>query len=193
MAGAGITSLVVPTGALEIGVVLSGAAILAALALVAMQSLVNRRLTRVPKPWKKTGVLGEVKRVPSSLSAELAFPLLQAENAISEDAEFNTNDTNYPGTRDSTPVMPSNGQAVRFGLSMQAFKRIARATQWSVGFKMFLDVHATDVSSLLWRRWHASCAGFMSWYRRGVGMSARHPDWCTQWLAAVVCWTSQRI
>ena len=98
MAGAGITSLVVPTGALEIGVVLSGAAILAALALVAMQSLVNRRLTRALKPWKKTGVLGEVKRVPSSLSAELAFPLLQAENAISEDAEFNTNDTNYPGT-----------------------------------------------------------------------------------------------
>ena len=98
MAGAGITSLVVPTGALEVGVVLSGAAILAALALVALQSLVNRRLTRVPRPWKKTGVLGEVKRVPSSLSAELAFPLLQAENAINEDAEFNTNDTNYPGT-----------------------------------------------------------------------------------------------
>ena len=36
--------------------------------------------------------------MPSSLSAELAFPLLQAENAINEDAEFNTNDTNYPGT-----------------------------------------------------------------------------------------------
>ena len=41
---------------------------------------------------------------------------------------------------DSTLVRPSNGQAVRFGLSMQAFKRMARATQWSVGFQKFLDV-----------------------------------------------------
>ena len=95
---AGFASALGTMGAMEIGVVLSGAAILAALVLVAMQPLVKRRLPSIPKPWKKTGVLGKIKRVPSSLSAELAFPLLQAENAICEDAEFNTNDTNYPGT-----------------------------------------------------------------------------------------------
>ena len=95
---AGFASALGTMGAMEIGVVLSGAAILAALVLVATQPLVKRRLPRIPKPWKKTGVLGKIKRVPSSLSAELAFPLLQAENAICEDAEFNTNDTNYPGT-----------------------------------------------------------------------------------------------
>lgn len=86
---------------MEIGVVASGAAILVAFVAVAMQPLVKRHLTRLPKPWKKTGALGalgRIKRVPSSLSAELAFPLLQAENAICEDAEFNTNDTKYYGT-----------------------------------------------------------------------------------------------
>ena len=95
---AGYFSALSTIGAMEIGVVAAGATIIAALIVVAMQPLVKRRLTRIPKPWKKTGVLGKIKRVPSSLSAELAFPLLQAENAICEDAEFNTNDTNYPGT-----------------------------------------------------------------------------------------------
>ena len=76
-----------------------GGAIALALAAVVVAAI-SRLMARPQVPvrqLKTRGSLGEVRRVPSSLAAELTYPLLHADNTITEDGEFSAGSRPSPG------------------------------------------------------------------------------------------------